>query len=347
MRLQLTDEDYISYCIKLAKKGEKYVAPNPMVGCVIVKDNQIVAEGYHHQYGMPHAEVNAVNALPAEISMEDCDVYVSLEPCSHYGKTPPCADLLVAHKPNRVIIGSLDPNRQVSGNGVKKLIEAGIDVRIGVLEEECKELNKKFWKAHRQGLPYVTLKWAETQDGFMGRSQGDKRSPKISSETNNSFVHELRVRHQAILVGANTVNRDKPKLDVRFAEGNNPVKVILSPSLSIDSTLPTLHSGTNLIYTMSEFFIDTEYSKHINLKEWTLRAILKDLHQRNIHSVLVEGGAQVLRSFLDTELWDEAIVLKSNKIWEAGINAPWVGIPSIDEVQSGDDLIKYFNRSNK
>ena len=325
-------------CLELAALGELYTAPNPMVGCVIVYKDTIVAEGYHEKYGGAHAEVQAFASLDESIDVNKCTVYVSLEPCSHFGKTPPCADLIVAKKPKRVVIGMLDPYEKVAGKGIKKLLEAGINIHVGVLEEECKTLNKRFIKAHTRQLPYVTLKWAETQDGYMASTTGQV---KISDPNNDVFVHQLRATHQAILVGAATVNTDNPMLDVRHSEGTNPVKVVYSPKLSVDRDSELFKTGKTLIYS-NESGEEFENYSVINIAGGGIKAMLSDLHRKGIHSVLVEGGPTLLQEFLTKDLWDEAIVLKSNTNWNAGIKAPWIGIPSLREIKQHQDLIKYF-----
>jgi diaminohydroxyphosphoribosylaminopyrimidine deaminase/5-amino-6-(5-phosphoribosylamino)uracil reductase len=328
-------------CLELAALGELYTAPNPMVGCVIVYKGEIVAEGYHHRYGDAHAEVNAFKNLPEYIDSTKCTVYVSLEPCSHYGKTPPCANLLVDKKPKRVVIGMLDPNSKVCGKGMKKLLEAGINISVGILEDACKALNKKFIKAHTTQLPFVTLKWAETANGFMARDTDDKRSAKISDIVNNALVHQLRATHQAILAGANTINTDTPKLNIRDVEGRNPIKIVLSEKLNINLDSKTLTEGKTLIYNAIRSEM-TENYELIKIKKCTLHNVLADMHSRDIHSVLVEGGSQVLASFVEDKVWDEAVILKSSTRWENGIKAPWLGIPSTKEKASGNDTIKYF-----
>jgi diaminohydroxyphosphoribosylaminopyrimidine deaminase / 5-amino-6-(5-phosphoribosylamino)uracil reductase len=328
-------------CLELAKLGELEVAPNPMVGCVIVYNDEIVAEGYHEKYGGPHAEVNAFAQLSDLVPTHLCDVFVNLEPCSHYGKTPPCSDLIIAKKLRRVCIGMLDPHHKVAGKGIKKLIESGINVSVGILEEECKLLNKKFIKAHTVSLPYVTLKWAETKNGYMARAKGDSSHAKISDPKNDSFVHQLRATHQAILVGAGTVTADNPSLDVRYANGSNPIKIVLSAMLSVDVTKKLFKEGKTLVYNQLKSEI-TEYVEFIKLENLTNLTMLQDLAARDIQSVLVEGGPSVLERFINDKLWDEALILKSSTEWSEGIKAPWLGIPSYDEIMRGNDTLKYF-----
>ena len=312
-----------------------------MVGCVIVHNGEIVSEGYHKRFGGPHAEVNAFNNLAHNINTSECEVYVNLEPCSHYGKTPPCANLIVDKNPKRVIIGMLDPYTKVAGRGIKKLRDVGLTVKVGVLEDECTTLNRKFIKAHTTQRPFVTLKWAETKNGYMAREEGDTRSTQISDIVNTPLVHNLRAKHQAILVGANTVNSDKPRLDVRGVDGNNPIKIVLSKTLNVDLNAATFSTGYALLYNTvnSE---KTDNYELIKLEDMTLDSVLADMYSRDIHSVLVEGGNQVITSFIENKAWDEAIILKSETEWDTGIKAPWVGIPSVNEKICGNDTIKYI-----
>ena len=332
---------YIKRCIELAKQGERYTAPNPMVGCVIVHNGEIVSEGYHKRFGGPHAEANAFNNLAPAINTNECEVYVNLEPCSHYGKTPPCANLIEDKNPKRVIIGMLDPHTKVAGRGIQKLRDAGVKVKVGVLVDECTALNRKFIKAHATQRPFVTLKWAETKNGFMARLEGDNQPAQISDVVNTPLVHNLRATHQAILVGANTINRDKPRLDVRGVDGNNPIKIVLSKTLNVDLNIATFSTGYTLLYTTVNGEKTDNYEL-IKLEDMTLDSVLADMYSRDIHSVLVEGGNQVLTSFIENKAWDEAIILKSETEWDTGIKAPWVGIPSVNEKINGNDTIKYF-----
>jgi len=336
-----SDEIYIQRCIEIARKGQLNVAPNPMVGCLFVKNGLIVSEGYHKKFGDSHAEINAHNSLPIDIDPKTCDVYVSLEPCSHHGNTPPCVDLLIRLKPNRVIIGCMDPNPKVAGTGIKLLKEAGIAVVTGILESECRSLNKHFFKAHQTNLPYVTLKWAQTKDQFMARKITSHESQKISDLRNDSFVHQLRAKHQAILVGANTINVDDPLLDVRYSDGNNPIKVILSPNLSVNQSKQVFKNGQSIIYNKTTTIeMDNYELKQIN--PFSLKDILNDLYNRGLQSVLVEGGIQVLQSFLDSDLWDEAVILESENSWSDGQKAPMINHEPKIIRQSYNDTISYY-----
>ena len=330
-------------CIEIAQKGKFHVAPNPMVGCLFVSNDVIISEGYHQKYGGSHAEVNAYQSIPSDIDPKTCDVYVSLEPCSYHGKTPPCSDLLIKIKPNRVVIGCLDPNPKVSGAGVKALEDAGIRVIVGVLEERCEQLNKYFFKAQKFNLPFVTLKWAQTKNKFMARKSTSIESSKISDSRNDSYVHELRAIHQAILVGSNTVNTDDPLLNVRYSEGNDPLKVVLSPNLSVDCKKQLFTVGQTLIYnkTSNELFDNFQL---IKIDPFNIEGILSDLFERGIHSILVEGGIQIIQSFLDSDLWDEAIVIESNNSWDDGQVAPLLNSSPVSVKQAYNDNITIYNK---
>lgn len=330
-------------CIEIAQKGKFHVAPNPMVGCLFVSNDVIISEGYHQKYGGSHAEVNAYQSIPSDIDPKTCDVYVSLEPCSYHGKTPPCSDLLIKIKPNRVVIGCLDPNPKVSGAGVKALEDAGIRVIVGVLEERCVQLNKYFFKAQKFNIPFVTLKWAQTKNKFMARKSSSIESSKISDSRNDSYVHELRAIHQAILVGSNTANTDDPLLNVRYSEGKDPLKVVLSPNLSVDCKKQLFTVGQTLIYnkTSNELFDNYQL---IKIDPFKIEGILSDLFERGIHSILVEGGIQIIQSFLDSDLWDEAIVIESNNSWDDGQVAPLLNSSPVSVKQSYNDNITIYNK---
>jgi len=221
-------EKYISRCIALAKNGLGTTYPNPMVGSVIVYDGKIIGEGWHKKAGEPHAEVNAINSVQDKSLLKKATIYVSLEPCSHFGKTPPCCDLIIKNKIPNVVIGTVDPNIKVAGNGIKKLIEAGIHVTIGVLEDECNELNKRFFTFHQKKRPYIILKWSESQDGYIAPLEKSEKKPVwITNIYSRQLVHKWRTEEQAILVGTQTVIDDNPKLNARDWEGNDPVRLVL------------------------------------------------------------------------------------------------------------------------
>ncbi len=331
-------------CLQLAQLGEEFVAPNPMVGCVIVREGKIVAEGYHKKYGGPHAEVNAFNNLPADITISECDVYVSLEPCSHFGKTPPCADLIIAKRPRKVYVGMLDPNPKVAGTGIIKISKSGINVQVGILESDCASLNKKFVSFFKQNQPYITLKWAQTADNFMGRLLDSRDfSRQISSKENTAFVHKLRATHTAIMVGANTVNLDNPLLDLRSWKGRNPTKVIVSKNLSVDLDSKTFTSGKCLILNGLKDGKGTNL-EFVKLSDFTAKGILRALYKLGIQSVLIEGGPTLLNLFIRENLWNEAIVISSKTTWLSGVSAPVLkAIPTSTEVKFGDTINYYKN----
>lgn len=235
------DEKYIRRCIQLALNGRLTTAPNPMVGAVIVYHDRIIGEGYHHRHGEPHAEVNAINSVKEEDRQYLCKstIYVSLEPCSHFGKTPPCANLIIDKGIPRVVIGARDTNAKINGGGIKKLIDAGIEVKVGVLEQECRKLNEKFFTYHEQHRPFITLKWAQTADGIIG-IKGKRLL--ISNSTTQMLCHKLRAEHQAILVGRKTWEQDHPRLDVRSWAGNNPRIIVLSHGMNLDAELEGIQS---------------------------------------------------------------------------------------------------------
>ena len=289
------DEKYIYRCLQLARLGEYYVAPNPMVGAVLVsQSDEILGEGWHEQYGGPHAEPNCIRnaeqAHPQGIDYQSCTLYVSLEPCSHYGKTPPCAELIINKGIGRVVIGMLDPNPQVAGRGVRMLQEAGIEVRVGVLESECLQLNKRFVCLHTKHRPYVILKWAQTADGYID-VQRDGGSPLvISTPLTKQLVHRQRAENMAIMVGTRTALLDNPRLLNTRWSGRHPIRICLDRH--------------NVLPADSRIFSDDAPTiVYRDNTDW--QYIIQDLAQRNISSVLVEGGATLLQHILDSGIYDE------------------------------------------
>jgi len=324
---------YMLRCLQLAEQGGGYTAPNPMVGAVLVCDDVIIGEGYHHRYGEPHAEPNAINSVEDKDLLKLSTLYVSLEPCSHYGKTPPCANLIVSSGIPRVVIGTLDPNPKVAGSGVEILRNAGIEVTVGVLENECRELNKRFFIFQEQKRPYVLLKWAQTRDGFIDRKRIDISEVPlaISNNITRQLTHQMRSENQSILVGANTVLLDNPSLSVRNWSGKSPIRIAIDRQGRIpenynikDGSIPTLiftekpqPDRKNVEYIQIEF--DAE----------NLKTILQKIYERNIHSVLVEGGATILNSFIDAGLWDEANIEISPVCINDGVAAPKIMVQEI------------------
>ena len=298
---------YMQRCIQLAKCGEMGAPPNPMVGAVIVHNDRIIGEGYHRKCGGPHAEVNAIRSVKNEALLKDSTIYVSLEPCSHYGKTPPCADLIIEKGIPRVVVGCKDPFAKVNGQGIRKLRDAGIEVVVGVMEKECLELNRKFITFHSKHRPWVTLKWAQSEDGFMyADRQPGEPAVKFSSAFTQTLVHRMRAMNQAIMVGTRTVLLDNPSLTTRLWDGPNPLRVsvdrkgILPESIHLkDGKVPTV------IYCHGD-----------------LPAILEDLYRQGIQSLMVEGGACLIQHFVDEGLWDEARVEVAPLVLGKGVSAP-------------------------
>ena len=325
-------EIYINRCIELAKNGLGTTYPNPLVGSVIVYNDKIIGEGWHKKAGEPHAEVNAINSVKDKSLLSKATIYVSLEPCSHFGKTPPCADLIVTHKIPNVIIGTVDPNEKVAGKGIAKLLEAGINVTVGILEEKCNDLNKRFFTFHHEKRPYIILKWAETADGFIAPSklseqvQHDKLKPIwITNKYSRQLVHKWRTEEQAILVGTQTVLDDNPVLNARDYSGHNPVRIVLDKSGKIDTKFHVKdNSIKTIILTENKNLLSSEncmYEK-CQFNENLIENILGILSKHSIQSVIIEGGSKTLQSFIDKGLWDEARIFKGKKLFEKGTKAP-------------------------
>ena len=314
MKHKMTDELYIARCLQLAQLGEYYVAPNPMVGAVLVSqvEDRIIGEGWHEQYGGPHAEPNclrkAEEAHPEGIDYKQCTLYVSLEPCSHYGKTPPCAELIIRKGIGRVVVGCLDPNPQVAGRGVRMMQEAGIEVVVGVMKDACKALNKRFFCLQEKKRPYVILKWAQTADGYIDVRRESGKPLVISTPLMKQLVHQQRAENMAIMVGTRTVLLDNPRLLTTHWSGRNPVRV----TLDRHGVLP------------AESRIFSDESETIVYKENTdWQFVLNDLAQRNIHSLLVEGGAALLNTILESGVYDEVHVeVAKDVIIGSGVKAP-------------------------
>lgn len=362
----MTDESYIQLALEIAKKGTGFVSPNPLVGCVIVKKERIIGAGFHEKFGEPHAEINAIKSSKENI--EGATLYINLEPCSHFGKTPPCVNQIIEKKIQRVVVGTLDMNPIVSGRGIKKLKEAGIDVKVGVLEKECVELNKLFFKYITKGIPYVTLKAAQTLDGKISDKGGN--SKWISSGPSRTYVHKLRAAYDAVLVGSRTVERDDPALTVRLSEGRNPKRIILDTDLSVNMKhkIFKYNNDKNLIVIAGKksagkkskvkqilncgaeiIFVKEEGKKMLNLKQ-----VLKELGKKQITSVLVEGGSGIFSSFIKENLFDEIQLFISPKILGCGLSAfENIGIKNINKAYKvnfkdveriGDDILLQISK---
>jgi diaminohydroxyphosphoribosylaminopyrimidine deaminase/5-amino-6-(5-phosphoribosylamino)uracil reductase len=341
------DNLFMSRCLNLASLGGVSVAPNPMVGCVIVVENEIIGEGFHEKYGDAHAEVNAFNSLKETAKIKDATVYVNLEPCSHFGKTPPCVNLILSQKPKRVVIANLDPNPLVAGNGIKQLKDAGIDTIVGVLEMEGRELNKRFFTFHEKKRPYILLKWAQTPSGFMDRLRSETNETGvnwISKETTKLLVHTWRSENAAILVGWKTIRNDNPSLTVRSVVGKNPLRIVLDRNLHSPSESTIFQDNEPLLVFTQRKREDFSSKRFIDLEDFTLDTILKKLYDSGINSVFVEGGKNTLETFLSSGLWDEAYVIKGQNEFEDGLKAPVVTkLPSNTFSFKGDVVYHFKN----
>ncbi len=332
-------EKYIKRCIELAKNGLGNTYPNPLVGSVIVHKNKIIGEGWHQEAGKAHAEVNAINAVKNAQLLKEATIYVSLEPCSHYGKTPPCSDLIIEKGIKKVVIGTTDPFVKVAGRGIKKLMQAGCDVVVGVLEKECQELNKRFFTFHKEKRPYIILKWAQTQNGFIAPKQQDKREPVwISNKYAKQLVHKWRSQEQSILIGTQTAVKDNPKLNTRLWHGKNPVRVVLDKNLRIPEQSHLLdNSIKTIIFTSVETKIPINLKKEnihieaIDFEENLATQISEILYKHQLQSVIIEGGKQTLQTFIDANLWDETRVFTGDAQFKNGVKAPTFSAKRIEE----------------
>jgi len=319
-------EKYLARCIQLAKNGLGTTYPNPMVGSVIVYEDKIIGEGWHKKAGEPHAEVNAINSVKDKSLLQKATIYVSLEPCSHFGKTPPCCDLIIQNKIPNVVIGTTDPDERVAGNGIKKLIEAGHNVTVGILEEECNELNKRFFTFHQMKRPYIILKWAESQDGFIAPEMRDEQKPVwITNQYSRQLVHKWRSEEQAILVGTKTVIDDNPKLNVRDWNGKNPIRIVLDQNNRISKDSQILDNQTKtIVFCKSNSNTNEEniFFETIDFEQNIVPQILKTLYQHRIQSVIIEGGCQTIQTFVDSGFWDEARIFKGEALFNKGTKAP-------------------------
>ena len=320
----MEEEKYMRRCIELAKNGLCNVAPNPMVGAVIVCDGRIIGEGYHVRCGEAHAEVNAIRSVKDESLLKRSTIYVSLEPCSHYGKTPPCADLIIEKQIPRIVIGCRDPFSKVAGRGIQKLQNAGREVIVGVLEEECLHLIRRFITFNTLRRPFITLKWAESADRFIDIERIDGNPVLLSSPLTSMLVHKKRAENTAIMVGRRTALLDNPSLTVRNWYGRNPIRIVLDRNLSLPNDLQIFNGEVpTLVFTEKEHPEEKSVSYiTIDFAHNPLNQIMEELYQRNIQSLLVEGGSQLLQSFIDNELWDEAYIEKCPKRLYSGVKAP-------------------------
>lgn len=323
-KISQEEEKYMQRCIQLAQNGRCNVAPNPMVGAVIVCNGKIIGEGYHVHCGEAHAEVQAIRSVKDTSLLKQSTIFVTLEPCSHHGKTPPCADLIIEKQIPRVVIGCQDPFSEVAGRGIKKLKDAGCEVIVGVLEEECKYLIRRFITFHTLRRPYITLKWAESADRYLDICRTSGTPAILSNELTSMLVHKMRAEYTAIMVGTNTAKLDNPSLNTRHWYGQSPTRIVLDRHLKLpadlhlfDNSIPTLvfcekerQSSTNLTYITLDY------------KQDVLSQIMTTLYNRGLQSLLVEGGSMLLQSFIDANLWDEICIEESPTLLHSGVKAP-------------------------
>lgn len=340
-------------CLELARKGAGHVAPNPMVGAVLVHDGALIGEGYHQQYGQPHAEVNCIRQAIENghaDRLSQATLYVTLEPCAHFGKTPPCADLIIAHGIPRVVVGCRDPFKEVNGKGIERMQAAGIHVVTGMLEEECRKLNRRFFCFHTLQRPFIILKWAQSRDGRIAGVDENKRKWKISHAYSDRLVHQWRATEPAILVGTNTALYDDPLLTTRLWPGPSPTRLVLDMQLRLpghlhlfDGSVPTIvfnsarsGEGKNLSYY------------RLSGTESPIRQMMDALHSMNIQSVLVEGGSRLLQTFIDEDCWDEArIITNKELIIGDGLSAPqFKHAFKTGKVDLFQDCIEYYTPLN-
>ena len=344
-------EKYIKRCIDLAKNGLGNTYPNPMVGSVIVVDDVIVGEGWHRKAGEAHAEVLAIHSVKDQSQLKNATIYVSLEPCSHYGKTPPCANLIVEKGIKKVVIGAIDSNSEVSGKGVAHLERNDCEVIVGVLEEECIELNKRFFTFHTKKRPFIILKWAETTDGFIDKLRGknDENSPNwISNKFSQQVVHKMRAEEAAILVGTTTALNDNPNLTIRNWSGNNPIRIVIDKVLKIPGDY-NLFNGVSKTIVLNKELQENDIERNILFEKVDFNKSLPNqlcevLYAHEIQSVIIEGGSQTLQSFINNNLWDEAVVFVGETLFKEGVKAPTLKkVPEEIQKISTDTLKIYKN----
>lgn len=340
-------ESFMQRCVDLAYLGQGNVSPNPMVGCVIVKNGLIIGEGYHSEYGGKHAEIKAIESVIDQKEIENSTVYISLEPCVHHGKTPPCVHELINRKIKTAVIGSRDSNPIVGGKGIESLKRVGIEVIENILEEECRKLNKRFFTFHEKRRPYVILKWAQTSDGYLDKNReiGEKGVNWISSPESKVLVHKWRSEEQSILVGRNTIMNDNPSLTVREISGKNPTRIVIDSQLQLskDVNIFSKDAPTLVFNRLKNDKIDGV--EWIKISETSTKHILDELFKRNIQSVLVEGGSRTLQYFIIDNVWDEARVIVGDVKFGDGIKAPVMNkVPSRAHQFSNHDTIYYYHR---
>ena len=334
------EEFFMQRCIELASKAMGCTSPNPMVGAVIVYNNKIIGEGYHEKYGSHHAEVNAINSVMDKSLLSKSTLYVNLEPCAHFGKTPPCSDLIIQNKIPKVVVGCVDTFSEVSGKGIERMRSVGIVVKVGVLENGSRELNKRFFTFHEKKRPYIILKWAESKDGFIAPKNQTETFWMTSSES-KKLVHEWRAEEDAILVGRITAEKDNPSLTVREVDGSNPIRIVIDKDLKLSDDLNLFNNDANTIIFNQIKSVKNNSNNYIKINFNNLtKSVLQELHKQNIQSLIIEGGTKTLQSFIDKKLWDEARIFTTKKTLIEGVQPPTIVGEIISQDETGDDRFK-------
>lgn len=337
----MNHEFYIRRCLELARKATGKTYPNPLVGSVIVHEGTIIGEGYHEKAGENHAEINAIGTVERPELLPESTIYVSLEPCAHFGKTPPCSIKLKEIGFKKVVIGAMDSHDKVNGKGKKILMDAGIETISGILEGECREQNKRFFTYHEKRRPYIILKWAESNDGFIDK---DFKPTKISNELASQYVHQMRAEEHAIMVGTQTALNDNPSLTTRLIEGRNPIRILIDFDLKVPRDYKIYnHEAPTLVFNQ-EKDEEEDHIKYIKIsRENFLEEMLQKLYESQIQSVLVEGGSKTLQTFIDARLWDETIIIKNENLkLENGTKAPNLVGNLIEEKYFRDNKVSFY-----
>ena len=343
----MNHEYYIKRCLEISKQGIGTTRPNPSVGAVLVVDDNIVGEGFTSPYGGNHAEVNAISSVKNDEDLKKATMYVTLEPCSHYGKTPPCADLIVKSGIKKVVIGCVDVNEIVAGRGIERLQNEGCEVVVGVLEKECKAHHKRFFTFHSKKRPYIVLKWAQTQDGFIAPKNRVKQAPVwITQKVSRQLVHKWRGEEHSILVGTTTILDDNPSLDVRSWRGENPLRIVIDKDLKIPKDLKVYDDSVKTILINQKVTTSNEnlFFEKINFSKPIAHQICQVLFKHKVQSLIVEGGTKTIQTFIDENLWDEARVFSGLVNFNEGTKAPKLDVPFLNEENlMGDSLKTYIN----
>ena len=339
-------ENFMLRAIELAANGLGHTSPNPMVGCVITRQNLVIGEGWHRKFGEAHAEVNAIDQVSNPEWLKESEMYVTLEPCSHFGKTPPCSDLIIGKGIPSVYVSQIDPNPVVNGKGIQKLREAGVRVETGFLEDQARTLNKRYLTALQENRPYIVLKWAQTLDNFIAHENYD--SKWISHELSRQLVHKWRSQEDAVLVGFNTARYDNPRLNVRNWTGRDPVRIVIDKTLELPKDLKIFDTDQHTIILNTQIDQTIGNVSYIQAgPENFLCSSLQHLREIGVHSVMVEGGRGTLSDFINQGVWDEARIFTGNQVFNSGIRAPELKDRTlIEKKETGDDMLFVFKRNN-